>query len=78
MKQFFKKYYVVIGFVLSFILDAQYGILEKLISDTFWLNIVKGLGALVLAYFTGNKLTTMSKEDAGIGGSNIPPNKDEK
>lgn len=77
MKKFLKKYWVVISFVLSFILDAQYQILEHFITDLFWLNIVKGLGALVLAYFTGNKLANTSK-DGDIGGSNPPPIKDEK
>ena len=78
MTKFLKKYSVIIGFIVSFILDTQYQILEKLITDPFWLNIAKGLGAVVLAYFTGSKLSTLSKEDAGLGGSNIPPNKDEK
>ena len=67
-----KKYWVTISFVLSFILDAQYGILEKLITDPFWLNIAKGIGALILAYFTGNKLATYSKEeDSDIGGGGV-------
>ncbi len=59
--KYIKRYWVTISFVLSFILDAQYGILEKLISDPFWLNIVKGLGALLLAYFTGNKLVSSTE-----------------
>lgn len=62
MKHFFKKYYVLIGFVLSFVLDAQYQILETLIKDNFWLNIVKGIGAILLAYFTGEKLKNVKND----------------
>jgi len=46
----------IIVFALSFILDAQYGILEKFIADEFWRNIAKGIGAFVLAYFTRQNL----------------------
>jgi len=77
MKKFLKNYWVTISFILSFIFDAKYQILEHFISDLFWLNIVKGLGALLLAYFTGNKLANTSKY-GDIGGSNPTPIKDEK
>lgn len=69
-----KKYWAVIIFALSFVLDAQYGILEKLITDIFWLNIVKGLGALLLAYLTGKGgISILSKDgdDGDIGGGGI-------
>lgn len=75
MTNFLKNYSILIVFVLSFILDAQYQILEKFITDPFWLNIAKGFGALVLAYLTNNKLKTALTD---IGGGNIPPEKDEK
>jgi len=68
MKKSLKKYWVVISFVLSFVLDAKYQILEHLITDLFWLNIVKGFGALCLAYFTGNKLVSASKDNDLQGG----------
>jgi hypothetical protein len=72
MTKFLKKYSVIIGFIVSFILDAKYQILEKLITDPFWLNIAKGLGAVILAYFTGSKLVSASKDElTDIGGGGI-------
>lgn len=62
MKNFLKNYWVAISFVVAFILDANYGILEHFIKDPFWLNIAKGIGALILAYNTGSKLKAASKE----------------
>lgn len=58
IKQFIKDNLAIIVFALSFILDAQYQILEHFITDPFWLNLVKGLGAVALAYFTKEKLGT--------------------
>jgi len=81
MNKFFKKYAVTIGFIISFVFDAKYNMVEHFISDIFWVNVVKGLGALALAYFTGSKLqSSFSKEEGidSIGGSQIPPDKDEK
>lgn len=73
MIKLLKKYWAIIIFVLSFILDSQYGILEKLIADVFWLNIVKGLGTLLLAYITGKGgVSVFAKdEDTDIGGGGI-------
>ena len=73
MIKLLKKYWAIIIFVLSFILDSQYGILEKLIADVFWLNIAKGLGTLLLAYITGKGgVSIFSKdEDTDIGGGGI-------
>lgn len=76
MNKFLKKYAVTIGFVMSFLFDAKYNIVEHFISDIFWANIVKGLGALLLAYFTGNKLQSSFVEDneeIGGGGIKNPP-----
>ena len=70
-----KKYWAILIFALSFILDSQYGILEKLVADIFWLNIIKGLGALLLAYLTGKGgVSIFSKygdEDTDIAGGGI-------
>lgn len=56
MKEKLKKYLPLIIFGLSFVLDANYGILEKFIVDPFWINIIKGLGAFMLAYLTEKNL----------------------
>lgn len=68
MRNFLEKNGVIVAFVLGFILDAQYGLLEKLITDLFWLNIAKGIGAVALAYFTKDKLGIVAKK----GGAVIP------
>lgn len=64
-----KKNWAIIGFLISFILDSQYGILEHFIQDVFWINIIKGLGVFITAYFTQAKL--------GLGGNANHLNKDE-
>ena len=51
-----KKHIPIVIFVITFILDAQYQILEKFIVGPFWINIIKGLGAFMLAYFTEKNL----------------------
>lgn len=78
LKNLVTKYWVAISFVISFVIDAQYNILEQFIEDTFWVNIIKGLGAFVLAYMTNKGLSNngfFSKEenpdDEGIGGGGI-------
>lgn len=56
MISFFKKNWAVIGFLISFILDSQYKILETLLDNNdFWVNIIRGLGVFVVAYFTEKK-----------------------
>jgi len=82
IKNLFTNNLAIIVFALSFIFDAQYQILERFITDVFWLNIVKGLGAMILAYFTKEKLGLFkfmnTQKDSDLGGSNPPPIKDEK
>lgn len=65
----------IIIFALSFLLDAQYGILERFIIDEFWRNIAKGVGAFVLAYFTRQNLGIAK---FGIKGVSQETNKDEE
>lgn len=66
MSEFLKKYSVTIVFLITFVLDAKYQILEHFITDPFWLNVVKGFGALCLAWFTGNKLQQKPNEANGL------------
>jgi hypothetical protein len=67
-----KNYSAILGFILAFILDYNYQILERFISDVFWINIIRGVGAILLAKLTNDKLETR------IGGTNPPVGKDEK
>jgi hypothetical protein len=82
MVNFIKRNWVLFGFLVSFVLDGQYGILEKLLNNNdFWINIVRGLGVFFVAYFTKEKfgLTNLKDgepdTDEGIGGGGIknPP-----
>ena len=54
MKNLIKKHWALIGFVVAFALDTQFGVLESLIGSEQWINIIRGLGAIVLAYFWKN------------------------
>jgi hypothetical protein len=73
MENFIKKNWALIGFILGFIFDSQFGFLEKLITDPFWLNIVKGIGAILLAYFTKEKLGIKESQNIAGGGIKNPP-----
>ncbi len=69
MIKLLKKNWAIVGFLISFILDSQYGILEHFISDVFWINIIKGLGVFITAYFTQAKLglgKSLNKDDEQI------------
>ena len=75
MKKFLKDYSIIIGFILTFILDSQYGIIEYFIKDSFLQNLIKGLGALILAYFTNKKFKNSEEISAKMennGGAVIP------
>jgi len=50
------NYWAFLIWLVSFILDSNYQILEKIFVDPFWVNIIRGLGGVALAYFTGSKL----------------------
>ena len=67
-----KKYSAILGFILAFVLDANYGILDRFVTDPLLANIIKGLGALMLAKLTNNKLET---KIGGGGITNPPPKK---
>lgn len=83
MKNFIKKNWSTIAFIAVFVLDSKYQFLEHFIKDPFWLNIFKGLGALLLNYINQNptikeNIIKTFKKDGDIGGTNPPPIKDEK
>jgi hypothetical protein len=63
-----KKHWALIGFILAFALDTQFGLLESLIGSEQWVNVIRGLGAIILAYFWQTDVKTKS---ASIGGGGI-------
>ncbi len=56
--KFLKNYSAVLGFITAFVVDYNYGILERFVTDPFWVNIIRGAGALLLAKLTNKNLQT--------------------
>lgn len=51
MKKFLTKNWALIGFILAFLIDDQTGFLKSFIESETIVNVVKGIGAILLAYF---------------------------
>jgi hypothetical protein len=69
MKKVIKKHWALIGFILAFALDAQFQIIENFVNDPFWANIIRGLGAIILAKFWSNENVNVinNMEARGVG-----------
>ena len=72
MKTVIKKHWALIGFILAFVLDTQFQIIENFVNDPFWVNIIRGLGAVVLAKFWQNE----NSLKIGGGGIKNPKKRD--
>jgi len=59
-----KKHWALIGFILAFLIDQNTGLLDLLTENQVYQNLIKGLGAIILAYFWKNENTTTTR---GIG-----------
>ena len=68
MKNFLVKYWALLTWLLAFLLDSKYQLLEHLISSPYWVNIAKAFGAIVLAYMTGKKLMSKDETEPDYGG----------
>jgi hypothetical protein len=66
MKNWIKENWALIGFLLAFALDTQFGVLEAILGHGQWSNIIRGIGAIVLAYFWNNENTPVAMR--GLGG----------
>jgi phosphotransferase system glucose/maltose/N-acetylglucosamine-specific IIC component len=66
MKNWIKENWALIGFLLAFALDTQFGLLEAILGHGQWSNIIRGLGAIVLAYYWNNNKSNRV-EMRGIG-----------
>lgn len=64
MKNFLKKHWALIGFILAFLIDQNTGLLELLTENQVYQNLIKGLGAILLAYFWKNENNPTTR---GIG-----------
>ena len=63
-----KKNWALIGFILAFLLDNQLGLVELITQNETWQEVIKGVGAILLAYFWNN-----GKSIGGGGIQNPPP-----
>lgn len=74
MKNWLKKNWMFLGFLLSGLIDTKLGLLEKFISDPVYLNLVRLLGASALAWFWASPKNVKdisaknSSVDDGLGG----------
>lgn len=55
MKNFIKKYWVLIGMIMAFILDHSFDILKGFGLSELNIDLVKGLGTLIYGYFFTSK-----------------------
>lgn len=46
-----KKHWPLLGFILALLIDDQTGLLASLFHDQVVQNVIKGIGAILLAYF---------------------------
>jgi hypothetical protein len=51
MKNFLKKHWAFIGWLLTVILDKSTGLVERLVPDSFWQNFIYIIGTAMLGYF---------------------------
>ncbi len=51
MKTIIKKHWALIGFVLAFILDTQFGFVSAIVKNETAVQFIHGIGAIILAYF---------------------------
>lgn len=55
MKKIIKKYWVLIGMILAFVLDHSFDILKGLGLSDLITDLIKGMGMLVYGYFFTSK-----------------------
>lgn len=78
MKNWLKKNWMFLGFLLSGLIDTKLGLLEKFITDPVYLNLVRLFGASVLAWFwtspknISDVLNKNSSVDDSLDGGVIP------
>lgn len=51
MKTIIKKHWALIGFIIAFLLDAQFGFVAAIAPNEQIALLIHGLGAIILAYF---------------------------
>lgn len=61
IKEYLKMYWPLLVWLISFLLDQQFEILEHSGIDPFWCNIIRAIGAAVLGWMTDKKLIYKSK-----------------
>lgn len=63
MKKFLTKNWALIGFIIAFLIDDQTGFLKSIIASESLVNVIKGIGAVLLAYYWNTPKTTARELD---------------
>ena len=51
MKNFFKKHWVLVGWLFAVLIDKSTGLVQQLFHDAFWQNFIYIIGTGILGYF---------------------------
>lgn len=68
-----KKHWPLLGFILALLIDDQTGLLASLFHDQVVQNIVKGIGAILLAYFWNPAFKNEIKKDINANTDPLRP-----
>lgn len=72
MKNFIKENWALFGFIFALLIDDNTGLIASVFSNPAIQNLVKGLGAILLAYYWN---PTQKASANKIGGGAVIPNK---
>ncbi|MEA1848936.1 hypothetical protein U9K52_08440 [Chryseobacterium sp. MHB01] len=78
MKKFLKNNWALIGWILSIALDQQFKIVETLVKNPDSVKLIYGIGSVILAKFWNTNKANKGLLTSDLGGTNPPPNRDEK
>lgn len=73
MKTFLSKNWALIGFIIAFLIDDQTGFLKSIIASENLVNVIKGIGAILLAYFWNTPKTNAREIDPNQTFDNSDP-----
>ncbi len=75
MKAIITKHWALIGFVLAFILDTQFGFVQAVVKNPTSVQFIHGIGAIILAYFWQNNNTFVKTRGIGARPDDRQPKK---
>lgn len=66
MKTIIQKHWALIGFVIAFLLDNQFGFVAAIAPNETVANLIHGIGAIILAHFWQNENNVLKIGGGGI------------